>query len=137
AAIGCDSTQGDDYCEIWVKKDGSEVYLSPISSNMMYVYDVAGQSLVMEPYDISGIEMFDSFINPREPEYTGIIRSGRDFEGFMSFRGAAINDSNGRVRYGYLLAFDGVGSVMYEEAGYIGEGTYEYENYSIFEGMFP
>lgn len=137
AAIGCDSTQGDDYCEIWAEKDGSKVYLSPISSNMMYVYDVAGQSLVMEPYDISGIEMFDSFINPREPEYAGIIRSGRDFEGFMSFRGAAINDSNGRVRYGYLLAFDGVGSVMYEEAGYIGEGTYEYENYSIFEGMFP
>lgn len=137
ASIGCDSTQGDDYCEIWVEKDGSKVYLSPITSNMMYVYNVTAQSLVMEPYDISGIEMFDSFIDPREPEYIGIITSGRDIEGFMSFRGAAVTESNGRIRYGYLLSFDSVGSVMYEEVGYLGEGTYEYEDYLIFEGMFP
>lgn len=137
AAIGCDSTQGDDYCEIWVEEDGSRVYLSPLTSNMMYVYDVAGQSLVMEPYDIGGIEMFDSFIDPQDPEYIGIIRSGRDFEGFMSFQGAAVKDSRGRAGYGYLLAFDGVGSVIYEEVTVMGEGTYEYASYPVFEGMIP
>ena len=133
AAIGCDSTQGDDYCEIWVKEDGSRVYMSPITSNMMYVYNVTEQSLVMEPFDISGIEMFDSFIDPRDPEYMGIITSGRDIEGFMSFRGAAVAGSDGRIRYGYLLSLDTVGSVLYEEVGYLGEGSYEYEDYQIFE----
>ena len=51
----------------------------------------------------------------------------------MSFRGAAVAGSDGRIRYGYLLSLDTVGSVLYEEVGYLGEGTYEYEDYQIFE----
>ena len=34
APIGCNSTQGDDACEIFATADGSKVLLSPLSSNI-------------------------------------------------------------------------------------------------------
>lgn len=55
--IGCNYTQGDETCEVWVAADGSKVYLCPMMSNMMYVYNVTENSLAMEPHDLSGVEI--------------------------------------------------------------------------------
>ncbi len=49
--IGCHYTQGSDACEVAVEADGSKVYLSSLPSNMMFVYDVEAQTLIMEPHD--------------------------------------------------------------------------------------
>ena len=49
--IGCHYTQGSEACEVAVEADGSKVYLSSLPSNMMYVYDVEAQTLIMEPHD--------------------------------------------------------------------------------------
>ncbi len=37
-AIGCDATQGDEYCEVQVSEDGSEVYFHVLISDEMYTY---------------------------------------------------------------------------------------------------
>lgn len=58
-AIGCDSTQGDNYCEVSVAADGSHVFLAPLSQEKMYVYNVAEQSLGMTSHDLSDIALFD------------------------------------------------------------------------------
>lgn len=55
--IGCHYTQGDEACEVFVEADGSKVYLSSLTSNMMYVYDVEAMTLVMEPYDASRLKI--------------------------------------------------------------------------------
>ncbi len=125
-AIGCDGTQGDDYCEVSVERDGSRVYLAPISGNMMYVYDVAKQSLVMKPHDVDGIEMFDAF--KESGEVLG------EPQGFRSWRSAVITQEDGSVRYGYVSAAENaLESVQYEEVG--ADGSYS-EAYPVFFGMF-
>lgn len=55
--IGCQYTQGDEACEVYVEADGSKVYLSPLTSNIMYVYDVEALTLTMEPYDASRLKI--------------------------------------------------------------------------------
>lgn len=124
-AIGCDATQGDNYCEVSVAKDGSKVYLAPLSGNNMYVYDVSTQSLVLKPWDVTGIEMFDAFVSQSEflEEYVG----------FRSERRAVITGDDGNVRYGYLSSAEGViGDICYEETGYTGENEYDHKTYPIF-----
>ncbi len=49
-AINCAATQGDNYCEVVVSKDGNTVQLHPISSNNMYVYTVSDHSLKNTAY---------------------------------------------------------------------------------------
>lgn len=44
-SIGCDSTQGDAYCEVSVSQDGNKVQLHPMISNQMYVYDIEKEEL--------------------------------------------------------------------------------------------
>ena len=48
--IGCHMTQGDDYCQATVSKDGNIVNLHPISSEDMYVYTVSDHTLDRVPY---------------------------------------------------------------------------------------
>lgn len=67
--IGCNFTQGDDACEVYVEADGSKVYLCPLSRNMMYVYDVAAQTLVMEPHDASRLKIQENV--PRDGSCLG------------------------------------------------------------------
>ena len=57
-AIGCDATQGDNYCEVFVAADGLMVYLHPVSMNEMYVYNVTENLLTKEPYDLTGISLY-------------------------------------------------------------------------------
>lgn len=44
-SIGCDATQGDNYCEIYVSEDGEIVYLHAINTNALYIYHVAENNL--------------------------------------------------------------------------------------------
>lgn len=60
APIGCNSTQGDDACEIFATADGSKVLLSPLSSNMMYVYSVADNRMWRETLDFDSYDLYKS-----------------------------------------------------------------------------
>lgn len=51
AYIGCDKTQGDDYCEKVVSEDGRTAYLHPLSEEKMYVYEIREGKLSSRPYD--------------------------------------------------------------------------------------
>ena len=57
--IGCNYTQGDSYCEIFVSEDGETVYLHPIDYTGMYVYEVTNNSLFEIAYDLTGVELYD------------------------------------------------------------------------------
>lgn len=50
SAINCQDTQGDNYCEVSVSRDGNTVQLHPISSELMYVYQISDNSLVETEY---------------------------------------------------------------------------------------
>lgn len=50
SAINCQDTQGDNYCEVSVSRDGNTVQLHPISSERMYVYQLSDNSLVETEY---------------------------------------------------------------------------------------
>lgn len=64
APIGCNDTQGDNACEIVATEDGSKILLSPVSSNMMYVYSVADNQMWMEPYNLDGYDLYrDKYSN--------------------------------------------------------------------------
>ena len=47
-SIGCEMTQGDDYCETAVSADGHTVWLHPISKEYMYRYEVEENLLYRE-----------------------------------------------------------------------------------------
>lgn len=49
-AINCNSTQGDNYCEVSVNNDGTIVQLHAISSKDMYVYSTIDNALVKSSY---------------------------------------------------------------------------------------
>lgn len=57
--IGCDSTQGDDYCEQFVSSDGEMVYLHPINKNYMFVYAVRSNTLRKESFSLEGISLHE------------------------------------------------------------------------------
>lgn len=61
AAIGYDATQGDGFCEIRVKKDGSEIYLHKmISSANMLVYHVEDNTFDSRPPVLNEEELYHS-----------------------------------------------------------------------------
>jgi hypothetical protein len=45
-AIGCEATQGDNYCQVSVSADGNTVQLHPIASENMYVYSVSDNTSI-------------------------------------------------------------------------------------------
>lgn len=49
-AINCNFTQGDNYCEVSVNKDGTIVQLHTVSSKDMYVYKIKDNVLVKSSY---------------------------------------------------------------------------------------
>ncbi len=56
--IGCDSTQGDNYCEIFVSEDGTKVYLHPMSMEEMYIYNVADNTLSKEIANLNNVKLY-------------------------------------------------------------------------------
>lgn len=55
--IGCDYTQGDNYCEKFVSADGESVYLHPINEDYMFVYAIRSNTLRKDNYNLSDIEL--------------------------------------------------------------------------------
>ena len=62
-AIGCNYTQGDNYCEVFVSEDGTTVYLHPLSERDMYVFDIPSGKLHKTFYDLEGITLFDGLVD--------------------------------------------------------------------------
>lgn len=106
-AIGCQDTQGDNYCEVNVSIDGSMVYLHPIGQEEMYVYDVYNKKLIKQEYSLEGVELFDSYASLEEIEGAGKER-------ICSTNGILFEDGR-ETYYGYIIGDGTVGSLMYLE----------------------
>ncbi|MEG1134463.1 MAG: hypothetical protein RSD26_09170 [Cellulosilyticaceae bacterium] len=50
-SIGCDSTQGDSYCEVSVSQEADVIQLHPMNNEKMYVYDIENNILRQTPYE--------------------------------------------------------------------------------------
>lgn len=48
--IGCNYTQGDNYCSIATSKDGTKVYLKPMRQNKLYIFDTLSGTLEIRDY---------------------------------------------------------------------------------------
>ncbi len=96
--IGCQYTQGDNYCEVKVSADGGMVYLHPQKESDMYVYDVYNQILTKRKYSLEGVELFDSYVSKEE------IPGASD--SMCSPYGIQFNSGN-QPYYGYLVSHDG------------------------------
>ncbi len=76
SAIGCQQTQGDNYCEVQVSQEGKMVYLHPLNREDMYIYDVRDKMLTRQNYNyynMEGIELFDKIKQTADcvnPDYT-------------------------------------------------------------------
>lgn len=66
ASIGCNMTQGDSACEISVTEDGMTVFLHPMNQEEMYVYRVADNTMIKEPYNLNGYELYRNQYNGEE-----------------------------------------------------------------------
>ncbi|MBS5934216.1 MAG: hypothetical protein KIC94_15260 [Clostridiales bacterium] len=93
-AIGCNYTQGDNYCEVSVSADGTSVYLHPISEKDMYVFHVPTGKLYKTTYDLTGITLFDGLVD------NDLAGSGN---GVYSMQ-KVIFKTNELTYYGYLYA---------------------------------
>jgi hypothetical protein len=103
SSIGCDKTQGDNYCEVNVSADGTIIYLHPLNEDDMYVYKVSSQNLWKESYSLVGIELFNQFIDSSviDNSYVGNI---------VEF---VVEDYR---YYGYLMSKDGsIENLYYRE----------------------
>lgn len=115
--IGCQMTQGDHYCDVAVKDDGSLVYLHPIDEENMYVYHVKEQELYQTAYDMDGVTLFTNFADDQIfiDEYIG-FRSSRRVP--FPHEEAVYEDWQKppapTTDYGYLTSYDGtVGDLNY------------------------
>lgn len=94
-SIGCNYTQGDDYCEVKVSEDGAFVYLHPISLSDMYVFDISRGKLYKTAYNLDGLKLFDKLVDNYELAGSG--------SGFYSTERVAFEASEDTY-YGYLSA---------------------------------
>lgn len=97
--IGCNHTQGDDYCSIAASKDGTKVYMKPMHQNKLYVFDTLYGELEIRDYqekqsiwNDSSLDLFHtkqhyaSYMDGKEKkicriyESTGIIGDCQYFE---------------------------------------------------------
>ena len=53
--IGCNQTQGDNYCAIAVDKQGQKVYLNPLRQKKLYILDLLSDKLEVKEYPNSDI----------------------------------------------------------------------------------
>lgn len=104
--IGCQDTQGDNFCEVVVSEDGNAVTLHPLSSEHMYVYTVSDNTLKKVPYQKTG-EKLDRIV-----PITEVIDD--PYSGNYSY--TAVKFDNGE--FGYLQALEwNIGSIEYVRAG--------------------
>ncbi len=93
--IGCSDTQGENACEIRVTKDGSKVFLHPMSSTQMYVYDVTNHTMQSEEYNLDGYDLYEN-------QY-----SGDEVGKYASY------DDGGETRYAVLVNDFTIGELGY------------------------
>ena len=106
AGIGCDATQGDNYCEVFVSKDGNTVYLHTMSSQSMYIYDVTENTLKKTNFK----EPEERFANYKPTQ--DVMDVGTD----LMYSYKAVDLGNGL--YGYLYANDWtLGGLTYVHEG--------------------
>lgn len=61
-SIGCNEMQGDSMCQVFVSKDGTQIYLCPLENNEhkeMYVYKWKEASLDKTEYDLKDKDLFE------------------------------------------------------------------------------
>jgi bla regulator protein blaR1 len=117
--IGCNYTQGDNYCEVVVSDDGAFVYLHPLSESEMYVFHVSRGKLYKTTYNLDGIVLFDKL----DDNYD-LVSSG---EGFYSMERVVFETKEGTY-YGYLSAH---GERTIGELNYVVDDMV----YSIFDSL--
>lgn len=94
-AIGCNYTQGDNYCEVSVSEDGTTVYLHPLSERDMYVFDIPSGRLYKTNYNLDDITLFDGLVDNYDLAGSG--------DGFHSIQ-KVVFKTNDLTYYGYLYA---------------------------------
>ena len=94
-AIGCNYTQGDNYCEVSVSEDGTTVYLHPLSESDMYVFDIPSGRLYKTNYNLDDITLFDDLVDNYDLAGSG--------DGFYSIQ-KVVFKTNDLTYYGYLYA---------------------------------
>lgn len=100
--IGCQDTQGDNFCEVIVSGDGNTVTLHPLSSEYMYVYTVSDNTLKKVPYQETGNKPFN--IVPISEAISD------PYSGNYSYTAAKFDNGE----FGYLQASDwNLGSLQY------------------------
>ncbi len=92
--IGCNFTQGDDYCDVTVSADGRTVQLHPMSSENMYVYSVPDNTLKETTHEQME-NRFTDFIDI--VEVVGLEKAGLHSHTAVEFD---------KGEYGYLYASD-------------------------------
>ena len=93
--IKCNFTQGDEYCNVEVSKDGNTVQLHPMDSKKMYIYSVLGNTLCETNYS----PMENSF----QSKLVEIKQAIGKCNGSLSYY--AVQFDSGE--YGYLTSDDG------------------------------
>lgn len=94
-AIGCNYTQGDNYCEVSVSEDGTTVYLHPLSESDMYVFDIPSGRLYKADHNLDDITLFDGLVDNYDLAGSG--------DGFYSIQ-KVVFKTNDLTYYGYLYA---------------------------------
>lgn len=94
--IGCNYTQGDNYCEVMVSEDGAFVYLHPLSLSEMYVFHVSTGKLYKSSYNLDGVALFDRFADNHDLAGSG--------DGFYSDQ-KVVFKTNDYTYYGVLSAY--------------------------------
>ena len=92
--LNCHQTQGDDYCEVSVSRDGNTIQLHSVSSETMFIYTVSDHTLLETAHQRMEVP-FDSFIPT--PEFITSPGSGS-----LSYNAAKLD----RDKYGYLRTSD-------------------------------
>ncbi|MDD6291150.1 MAG: M56 family metallopeptidase [Lachnospiraceae bacterium] len=66
ATIGCDKTQGDEFCEVTVDEAGEEIYLHVMGSPDMLVFTPDKETLEKRLYSMEGISVFGGLVDIME-----------------------------------------------------------------------
>ncbi len=107
--IGCQYTQGDNYCQMRATLDGEKVYMHPQMTDELYIYDVKGNTLWKQTYDFGNASLWDA------PE---ILNEVTFFDGLLKRADYIENDFTvfqdvycikmGEKTYGYLHCGSGM-----------------------------
>ena len=100
--IGCNFTQGDNACEMFVSADGNVVYMHPMSGDEMYVYDIQKDLLKKEAFDLSGVKLHE-LIRNEEGDIINVW-DGEDRKMTTRLSGGAHIGELGYVEYGLTSA---------------------------------